>query len=86
MSTEAIPEDIRETVVRLVNDYGFDSEVLAGAVCAALLAERRRTVEQCAVIALDEDGHFSHWGEDRNSVVAQQTCKDIAAAIRAQLK
>lgn len=92
MTTQAeeIPEDIKVTAWRLAYAWAMpDEDALNGctkAIAAALLAERNRTIEACAGIAEDEDGHFSHWGEDRNTKVAQQTCKAAADAIRAQLK
>ncbi|MGN6776948.1 hypothetical protein [Rhizobium sp.] len=48
------------------------------------LAEcRREALEEAAKIAEDEDGKITHWGEDRNTKVAQTTARAIAAAIRA---
>ena len=52
-------------------------------VVAAALAEQ---IEADARIAEDEDGHFSQWGEDRNTRVAQATCRRAATAIREQEK
>lgn len=79
-----IPEDIKETARKLASWH--DSQFLYGLIVTALWTERDRSAaaerERCAQIATDEDGHFSHWGEDRNTKVAQQTCADIAAAIR----
>ncbi len=43
---------------------------------------RAETIEECARVAEDDDGHFSHYGEDRNTRIAQETCKAAAAAIR----
>lgn len=48
-----------------------------------LRSELEQAREACAKVAEDQDGHFSVWGEDRNTRVAQQTCRDAAAAIRA---
>lgn len=87
-----IPEDIQETANSIALEFNsLAQECLildkppavaveygAQRIACAILAER----ERCAQIAADEDGHFSQWGEDRNTKVAQATCADIASAIR----
>jgi hypothetical protein len=40
--------------------------------------------EACARIAEDDDGHITHYGEDRNTRVSQETGRAIAAAIRSR--
>jgi hypothetical protein len=81
-SPEDFPADIRKAAFAVVA-RGYD-EGLVEVVCRALMERDRAATERAAKIAEDEDGHFSHWGEDRNTRVAQQTCRDIAAAIRSQ--
>lgn len=41
------------------------------------------TLERAAVIAFDEDGTFSTWGQGSNTRIARATCADAATAIRA---
>ncbi|PAQ03712.1 hypothetical protein LRP31_25560 [Mesorhizobium mediterraneum] len=75
-----IPDDI-DASVRAVFEKAAPNlfaPLLWDAIAEALMAER----ERCAKIAEDDDGWFSDWGEDRNTRVAQQTCKDAAARIR----
>lgn len=45
---------------------------------AQALDERAR---ECAEIARDDDGHFTVWGEDRNTRVSQNTARQISEAI-----
>lgn len=44
---------------------------------------RAKALEEAAKVAEDEDGHFTIWGEDRNTRTSQKTARDIAAAIKA---
>lgn len=49
------PADIRAVAEHIAENFGFDPNVLAGAVCAALLSEReaatKAEMERCAGIA-----------------------------------
>ena len=71
---------------RLLEKAGFaviptvEREHAAGVVAEALAEQ----IEADARIAEDEDGYFSQWGEDRNTRVAQETCRQAATAIRGQ--
>ncbi len=90
-------ERARDVVTQVIGDFGQSrtytstalfSDILAKAIASALAAAEARgreaEREACVLIALDEDGHFTVWGEHRNTVVAQTTGRDIAAAIRSR--
>lgn len=47
------PADIRATAEDIATTYGFDEAILAGAICAAILAERERATKSCADIAAE---------------------------------
>lgn len=59
---------------------GFVKPTIARAILAAKAEER----EDCALIADDDDGEHTIFGEDRNTRVAQMAARSIAAAIRAR--
>lgn len=80
-----IPADILEIARELASLCGDSDQARYDRrddIAAALMAERLAQKERDAKIAEDEDGHFSYFGEDRNSRVARQVCRDAAAAIR----
>lgn len=94
---EDIPDAFWEKAVDLVNEFKYDDAVqnfrspseLADAswydvsiIAQALMAAKLEAYEEAAKVAEDDDGHFTHYGQDKNSALAQRVASDAAAAIR----
>lgn len=64
-------------------DGPFEDKCWGDEIIARGKDVRAKALEEAAKVAEDEDGHFTIWGEDRNTRTSQKTARDIAAAIRA---
>ncbi len=78
-----IPDDIREAVCAVYNQHDGSIAILCARLAAALLAERKRTIEACAEIAKEHRVEAEY--PDFNGGY-DAAAEDIEAAIRAQLK
>ena len=71
------PADIRSTAENIAENYAFNPNILAGAICSALVIER----ERCATIAADH--HVATVGSpSRYTQGFSAACEVIAQAIR----
>lgn len=82
------PDDVRKSVEQLIQTYGADPALLAGAMvaatCRALLAAERRGIERVA----EEFAQIVEWRvnlfpEDGTGLTARNALKEAANSIRA---